>query len=156
DGQAKTSCAQVAGHNLADPRRVVGDHRAHPARVLAAEEGRTPSCRLAPRAGGHHLPDEIRLPVGSTAQGVWVQEHRPRLVATLEQGWCDGEDLGHARGELPGPWGRPLELAERRRRDGQSAFWGDSVGPNPTDRAKNGTKRSVIVDQDGGPLGVTI
>jgi putative transposase len=30
------------------------------------------------------------------------------------------------------------------------------VGPNPTDRAKPGTKRSVIVERDGGPLGVVI
>jgi putative transposase len=47
-------------------------------------------------------------------------------------------------------------MAERRRRDGQGAFWGDHVGPNPTDRAKNGTKRRLIVEADGGPLGVVV
>lgn len=30
------------------------------------------------------------------------------------------------------------------------------MGPNPTDRGKNGTKRSVIVDAEGGPLGIAI
>lgn len=30
------------------------------------------------------------------------------------------------------------------------------MGPNPTDRGKNGCKRSVIVEADGGPLGVVI
>jgi putative transposase len=30
------------------------------------------------------------------------------------------------------------------------------VGKNPTDRAKNGTKQSVLVDQEGGPLGVVV
>jgi putative transposase len=30
------------------------------------------------------------------------------------------------------------------------------VGKNPTDRGKNGTKRSVIVEADGGPLGVVV
>lgn len=30
------------------------------------------------------------------------------------------------------------------------------MGKNPTDRGKNGTKKSVLVDGDGGPLGVTI
>ena len=39
---------------------------------------------------------------------------------------------------------------------GKARFGGDEVGPNPTDRGKNGTKRSVIVDQDGGPLGAVI
>ena len=47
-------------------------------------------------------------------------------------------------------------MAERRRRDGQGAFWGDQVGPNPTDRGKNGSKRSLIVEADGGPLGVVL
>jgi putative transposase len=30
------------------------------------------------------------------------------------------------------------------------------VGKNPTDRAKNGTKQSVLVERDGGPLGAVI
>jgi putative transposase len=30
------------------------------------------------------------------------------------------------------------------------------VGKNPTDRAKNGTKRSLIVDEQGGPLGLVL
>jgi putative transposase len=30
------------------------------------------------------------------------------------------------------------------------------VGPNPTDRGKPGTKRSLIVEADGGPLGVVV
>lgn len=38
----------------------------------------------------------------------------------------------------------------------QGAFWGDFVGPNPTDRAKNGVKRSLLVEADGGPLAVVV
>jgi putative transposase len=49
-----------------------------------------------------------------------------------------------------------MGLAKRRRRDGQGAFWGDCVGPNPTDRAKNGTKKSILVEADGGPLAVVV
>jgi putative transposase len=30
------------------------------------------------------------------------------------------------------------------------------VGPNPTDRAKNGVKKSLLVEKDGGPLAITI
>jgi putative transposase len=33
---------------------------------------------------------------------------------------------------------------------------GGAIGPNPTDRAKNGTKRSVLTDGAGGPLAVVI
>jgi putative transposase len=39
---------------------------------------------------------------------------------------------------------------------GKSRFEGAARGPNPTDRAKSGTKKSVIVEQAGGPLGAVI
>jgi putative transposase len=38
----------------------------------------------------------------------------------------------------------------------QGAVWGDQVGPNPTDRAKNGVKASLLVDGDGGPLAAVV
>jgi putative transposase len=33
---------------------------------------------------------------------------------------------------------------------------GEKTGPNPTDRAKGGTKRSLLVDQRGVPLGIVV
>ena len=39
---------------------------------------------------------------------------------------------------------------------GKSRFEGAARGPNPTDRAKMGTKKSIIVEQHGGPLGAVI
>jgi putative transposase len=39
---------------------------------------------------------------------------------------------------------------------GKSRFDGAKRGPNPTDRAKPGTKKHVLVEQHGGPLGVVI
>lgn len=47
-------------------------------------------------------------------------------------------------------------MAGGRRGDGQGALWGDLIGPNPTDGAKNGIKRSLLVEADGGPLSVVI
>ncbi len=38
----------------------------------------------------------------------------------------------------------------------KARFGGDETGANPTDRAKPGTKRSVLVEADGGPLAVVI
>lgn len=38
----------------------------------------------------------------------------------------------------------------------KARFGGDKVGPNPTDRAKPGTKRSLLVEADGGPMAVAI
>jgi putative transposase len=39
---------------------------------------------------------------------------------------------------------------------GKSRFDGDKRGPNPTDRAKMGTKKHLLVEQGGGPLGLEI
>lgn len=39
---------------------------------------------------------------------------------------------------------------------GKSRFSGDARGPNPTDRAKMGTKKSILVEASGGPLGLAI
>src|SRR2546423_4968932 len=39
---------------------------------------------------------------------------------------------------------------------GKARGGGDLIGPNPTDRAKNGTKKSVLVEAAGGPLAVVI
>lgn len=39
---------------------------------------------------------------------------------------------------------------------GKARSGGDEIGPNPTDRAKNGTKKSVLTDAAGGPLSIVI
>jgi len=39
---------------------------------------------------------------------------------------------------------------------GKARGGGDLIGPNPTDRAKNGTKKSLLVDGQGGPLSVVV
>ena len=39
---------------------------------------------------------------------------------------------------------------------GEGPKRGDRIGPNPTDRAKNGVKRSVLVEAGGGPLSVVV
>ena len=49
-----------------------------------------------------------------------------------------------------------MEVAGCGRCDGQSALGGDLIGPNPTDRAKAGCKKSILVDGDGGPLSVVV
>ncbi len=39
---------------------------------------------------------------------------------------------------------------------GKARFGGEKRGKNPTDRGKPGTKKSVLVEGDGGPLGAVI
>ena len=39
---------------------------------------------------------------------------------------------------------------------GKARMGGDQIGPNPTDRAKNGTKRSMLTEAGGGPMSVVV
>jgi putative transposase len=47
-------------------------------------------------------------------------------------------------------------MAGRRRDAGQGPAGGDLIGPNPTDRGKAGTKKSLLVEAAGGPLAVVV
>jgi putative transposase len=47
-------------------------------------------------------------------------------------------------------------VAELRLCHGQGPARGDRVGPNPTDRAKNGTKRGVLTEAEGGPVAAVV
>jgi transposase len=49
-----------------------------------------------------------------------------------------------------------VDLAGRRRGDDQSPFGGEATGSNPTDRAKRGVKRSLLVDGAGIPLAIVV
>jgi putative transposase len=49
-----------------------------------------------------------------------------------------------------------MDLAECRWGDDQSPCGGQATGPNPTDRGKCGTKRSVLTDGQGIPVAVVV
>ena len=98
-----------------------------------------------------------RLPVGPIARAVRSQEHRPRLVPALGR----GRDLRARSGRCWSPsatnsagcsgsgnrptrcWARPGSGGKRRARI-------------PPIAARKGTKKSLVTDGDGGPLGVVI
>ncbi len=78
----------------------------------------------------------------------WFQRWNKNGV--MEKIWAAlVEDCGELGGVSRG-------VAEGRRARGQGTIRRDKVGPNPTDRGKNGVKRSVIADQEGGSLGAVI
>jgi putative transposase len=95
----------------------------------------------------NHLPSDF--PDDSSVHRTfqrWVEvEVFERMWAVLLEE-CD--ELGGWRGELG--------VAGSRRGDGQSPFWGDLIGRNPTDRGKNGVKRSLLVEESGGPLSIVV
>jgi len=75
-------------------------------------------------------------------------------------GLAGGRDLVRP---APSPAGAParrrqVELAPGRagQRLGAGERGGSATGPNPTDRGKPGTKRHIVVDGEGTPLGLSI
>ena len=64
-----------------------------------------------------------------------------RKAGVFKRMWIDGLAMYDKKN-----WDR-LEMAGYGWRDYKSTSWGGkSTGPNPTDRAKSGTKRSILVD----------
>lgn len=49
-----------------------------------------------------------------------------------------------------------MGLAVGRLCPGQGPDGGDRIGPNPTDRGKRGSKRSLLTEADGGPLALLV
>lgn len=90
------------------------------------------------------------------AQRVSRRQFSPPDVPALGCLWRIRRYLGRARPGMPRTWWRQLGMASCRWRTGQSTFWGDQIGKNPTDRGKNGTKRSLLTEASGGPLAITI
>ena len=101
--------------------------------------------RLRSGCQWRHLPE--RFGATSTVHG-WFQ--RFSADGLLEELWAylvrECEELGGVRWEWQAVDGVM----------GKSRFSGGARGPNPTDRAKMGTKKSVLVEQDGGPLSTVI
>jgi putative transposase len=101
--------------------------------------------RLRSGCQWRYLPDRFGRP--STVHG-WFQ--RFAADGFLEEIWAylvrECEELGAVRWEWQAADGVM----------GKSRFEGAKRGPNPTDRAKMGTKKSVLVDQEGGPLAAVI
>jgi putative transposase len=101
--------------------------------------------RLRSGCQWNQLPE--RFGSDSTVHG-WFQ--RFAADGVLEQIWASLVEACDELGAVCWEWQAVDGVM------GKSRFCGGARGPNPTDRAKMGTKKSVLVDQQGGPLGVAI
>src|SRR5262245_52085036 len=153
---ARTQDATGIGHDLECSRRVVATDPADSSRIRPTRHHGATARRSAPGARRHHLPHAHRLSVESSAASVRRRQQRASYVSALGATRCTRPIVGDLDRTLRRTARRGLEVAGCRQRHGQGAFWGDDVGPNPTDRAKNGVKRSILVEADGGPLAVVV
>ena len=135
-GKYRTSFGN--GSNLSSWRKT----RPKPGAASALTHDRCSTASSSGCAAGANGTD-CRKSLGTTAP----------FIAPFNGGW--GRASCTECGE---PWWRGAKSwmawtgnAGGRRSHGQGTFWGDLIGPNPTDRGKAGTKRSLLVDGQGGP-----
>ena len=142
------------------PGRVMGGRRA----AAAPPQGPAPPAGPAAgrRPGGpdrHRVRPAQRHPVVDAAAGDGLRVGGDVLAAAAAALAAAGRvEEGAAR---RAPAGRPREghrlgQGGRRQPDVPGRFWGRLTGPNPTDRAKRGTKRHLLVDGNGTPPAVRI
>lgn len=149
------SHGQDTRHDLGSGRQTVGNDRTDSGSLLAAQAQGAKDRLLAQVPQWHHLPDADQLPMEQAAEGIRRRLDGASLVSTLGRRRRAAAHLGHARRGMRRTAGHRVEVASGRWLAGQSAFGGADVGPNPTDRGKNGTKTNLLVEGQGGPLGVS-
>src|SRR3954454_6036698 len=124
-----------------------------------------PARQARPAAGGrpglldrHHLRPPERHPLGDAAAGDGLRLRHDLLAPAAGLATPRRVEETPAR---PAPAGRAggghrLGALLRGQPDLPRRFWGALTGPNPTDRAKKGTKRHLLVDGKGTPLAVRL
>ena len=144
-------------HGQADfGRRTVGVYRGIPAAAKAAAVS-VSGTSTAGRSGGvdrHSLCAEDGHSVGGSApgDGLWIGDDVLAPVAGLAARRGVGKDPPRPVGTAARGRQDRLLAGDRGQRLRAGGFGGAKVGPNPTDRGKNGSKHHVITDGNGIPL----
>ena len=139
---------------MGSSRRPLGGDRAVDRRTRSTQAHRSQEGRPAQDAQRHHLPYAFWMPVEPVASPPWRRQHSPSHTPKVGVHPSVPQDVGTHPDPVRGVERRGLGMAVGGHFDGKSSFGGDAVGPNPTDRAKPGTKRSILVEASGRPLSV--
>ena len=105
---------------------------------------------------GRGVPDEDGVPVEGDPESVRFWLDMPSALLWVGPSGNHPKGLEKTAEVLRREEGHRLEVDVVGQRHRQGAKRGDLTGPNPTDRAKSGTKRHILADGRGVPLGLTI
>lgn len=139
-------------------RRSLDRDRPAPTAAPSAPEGRTASDRQSGCADRHPVRDALGSPLGDAAgrDGLRLRHELLATPAQLARG-RRMEATASVAAEAPARSRRDrLATGEPGQclRPGQKR--GPATGPNPTDRGKPGTKRHLVTDARGTPLGLRL
>lgn len=119
-------------------------------------EGRTPAHTRSSLCAGSCICPSNRHPLGDAPQGTGLRLWNDLLAppARLAGGGRLGFDSFRAPGLACSILANRLVQGHRGQLFDSRSFWGPQTGPNPTDRAKLGSKRHLICDAQGVPLAI--
>jgi putative transposase len=155
DGQEKEK-TQSTANNMACARRTVGQDRTNYPQARPAQTHGAKTHQGACGSGRNHLPHAKRLSMEQFAQRIPRRQLGAPNLSAMDSVGVAGGNLGGPGQQLRRTGRGRLAMAGGRYGYEQGAFWGDCVGPNPTDRSKNGVKRSLLVERYGGPVAVAV
>ena len=136
DGLWKESSRSFESTTRRSPRAVLGWTNAPPWTLSSSGSAPAASGTACPRSSPTTPPCTAPSSAGSR-RASWIGCGQPWSRSAKSWAWSTGS------GRRPtGRWARPV--------------LGDLVDPNPTDRGKNGVKRSLLVKAGGGPPSVVV
>ena len=137
-------------------RRTVEQDKTHYQQSRPAEVDWPKTHRRQSSSGCNHIQNANGLSVEPVAERIPRRQLGAPNLSAMDIAGVAGGNLGRSGGQLQRTGRGRLAMAGGRHGYEQGAFWGDQIGPNPTDRSKNGVKRSLLVERDGGPLAVVV
>lgn len=134
------------------------DRTFDPRQATSHQASWAPTAGQSESVDGHLICAENGHSVGRPAprDGLRVRDD---LLATLERMGASGrvaKATRSAASQTPGSQPNRLVTVSGGQRLSPSGFGGEQTGPNPTDRAKAGSKHHIITEAQGIPLAATV
>ena len=149
-------CTGGAEELRRSPRRALGESSKVLTKASALGRGWSSANRRAPSHERDPVSLEDRLPMGRDSGGVREPQYVLSAIRRVDERWRVQNDVRRNAAALRPRARHRMGLGLPRQRFGEGAKRGDLTGPNPTDRAKLGSKRHVLTDGRGVPIAVTL
>jgi transposase len=97
-----------------------------------------------------------RLGTSAKGNGLWFWNDLLAKASRLAKSWSLGQNTPNLPQQIAKGRQDRFLTSSGRFSICSSGFWGQKIGPNPTDRRKNGSKHHVITDANGVPFAATV
>lgn len=124
----------------------MGTHRSAHQRTQSTQEHRQTPGGCAPYSGCDHLPVSHWLLMEPHSPRLWRRRHHSSHFPALAATGLVCPHVGDPGGGMRRLGSGAVGMASSGCHPGQSAYGGDRLGPNPTDRGEQGSKRSLLTE----------